>query len=627
MAEFRWKRGDGDFAVRVDLETIRGVFQKGVVVEPGCKALLIVDGAHVETLQAGEYNEGGIAARLKNFDLTRSATAILVDVGDVEMRFTLPGLMTRDPMQIDVESTLVVQVDEPLLFFTNVMKGRTALTREELERRFGVEIQNALQEAIGRRTVEELNTDLALKQQFELAVDEHLKRTFSRAGFGFVQFRTIAYRYQGFDRIRGIREEVFLQVTEDEAKLAGRKRLFDVFDRDELQTVFEETRKLERQVAQQRERARIIRELNPLFVDEQKSVDEMEKFLLEVEKGKLLRAEELADYKRTLQEAREDAAAARKFLIRRVDLERELQYEEMRLLGREELELRLFEARGRKVRAEFDLELAKDRERRAHAREQALKDHQAALDVQLLAARNDADRARIHREIQQGQIEVYKLYKETQLFLDVTRQREEMNLRLEEEERRLKVQWESKSREAQLQREMIEALSKASVEAVLATAGEAQARIIADLKQTEALKNLSEEQVLAWAATKNPELVRALEKKYEGLGKQEIELLYRNWMMDKDKGRDQLAKTMQEMFTKALETQRDVSVAATGANRPTVVTGGGLGGPTVIGGGISGTGIFRCTFCGADLQPHFKVCPICTRPVAGNPPPGPEKPA
>lgn len=632
MAEFRWKRAEGDFAVRVDLETIRGVFQKGVVVEPGCKALIIVDGALAETLQAGEYTEGGIAARLRNFDLTRSATAIIVDAGDVELTFDLPGLMTRDPMQIDVRADLVIQVDDPILFYTNVMKGRTALSRQELERRFGLEIQNSLQETIGQRTVEELNTDLSLKRQFELAVGQHLERTFARAGFGFVQFRTIDYRYRGFDGVRGIREDFYLQVTRDEAQLAGRKRLFDVHDRNELQAIFEDTRKLERQVVAQRERARLARELNPLTIDEQKSVEQMEQFLLEMEKGRALRAEELDEFKRVLREKREDAESARVFLLKRVDLQRELEYERVRLLGRSELELELLEAQGRLRQGQLDMELKEDDERRAHVRTQTLRDHQGALERELATTRTELEKRRIVAEIQRIGIEIKKLYDETKLATRVKRQLElgmaklkvrEEKIRLSLAHRRegMRIEEDAKDRRAERRVRIIREMAGASVEALIAVSGEEQGRMLADLKRLEVAKGLSEEQLLALAAEKNPALVTAFEKKFEGLGKEELELMYDRWMKDKDRAKDEMSRTMQEMFNKALDTQRDVSVAAAGASRPTVVTSGGVGGTTVVGG--VGAGTFRCTYCGAELVPGAKGCHMCLRPVAGTAPAGP----
>jgi len=309
-----------------------------------------------------------------------------------------------------------------------------------------------------------------------------------------------------------------------------------------------------------------------------------------------------------------------------VDLERELQYEEMRLVGREELELKVVEARGRKERALLDLEMARDRERRVHDREQKIKDREAELQQQLLAAQNEAKRAEISREIQKGQVEVYKFYKETKLSLELREKRENTLLVIEEEERRMRMRLEEREREQKLKLDMVAALSNASIEAVLASSGPEQAKIIADLKQTETLKGMSEEQILAWAASKDARLVTALEKKYAGVEKQELEFLYRRWMEDKDKTRDQMTKTMQEMFNKALETQRDVSVAATGANRPTVITGaGGMG--AVVTGMVPGQGAYRCTKCGAEVPVHHKFCGACGCPVSGTVPPASGNPA
>jgi hypothetical protein len=458
-----------------------------------------------------------------------------------------------------------------------------------------------------------------------------------------VQFRTVTYRYRGLDQIRGIREDGFLQLTEDEARLTNRKRLFDVYDRDQLQQIYEDTRKGERDIKAQGERARIARELNPLLMDEVKSTEQLDQFLLEVEKGKLLRVEEIRAFRLTLEEKKDDADLARAFLLKRVDLEREFQYEEMRLLGRGDLELRVARQRKEIRLAEVEIELKEDEEVRSHAREQAMRDHQAGLEREMATAATDLRKRQIAAEIQKIGMEMYRLHKETTLALGVKKQLElnVAKLRVRDERMRqdlaakretVKIEEDAKDRRAERRLRMIREMAGASVEALIAVSPDKQAQMLADLKRLDMAKGLTEEQLLALAAEKNPSLVTAFEKKFEGMSRGDLERLYERWMQDKDQARTEQTETMERMFNKALETQRDVGVAAAGASRQTIVTGSGggpgpwpAGGPTIIGGptvvspGVGGaTGMFRCTYCGAELRTGDRFCGGCGKAVAGD---------
>lgn len=63
------------------------------------------------------------------------------------------------------------------------------------------------------------------------------------------------------------------------------------------------------------------------------------------------------------------------------------------------------------------------------------------------------------------------------------------------------------------------------------------------------------------------ELAKAFQEKFKGLSAEKQEALYKEMIADKDKS----TKIMQEMFNKALDTQRDVSVAAAQSGQPNVV--------------------------------------------------------
>lgn len=88
-----------------------------------------------------------------------------------------------DPLGIDVSCTFVLQVDNPIFFFNNVMKGRDNYPVIDLRQSLYDELHNVMNEIIGKKSVGDLNWDLALKKQFEVAAENHLRTTFQRSGF------------------------------------------------------------------------------------------------------------------------------------------------------------------------------------------------------------------------------------------------------------------------------------------------------------------------------------------------------------------------------------------------------------------------------------------------------------
>ena len=83
----------------------------------------------------------------------------------------------------------------------------------------------------------------------------------------------------------------------------------------------------------------------------------------------------------------------------------------------------------------------------------------------------------------------------------------------------------------------------------------------------EDINNLSDDVGMIVAVEDSPALAKAFEEKFKSLSAEKQEQLYKEMIADKDKS----TKIMQEMFNKALETQRDVSVAAAQGVTPNVV--------------------------------------------------------
>ncbi len=686
-----WQRNVDDFATRVETADLPGLLKKNLIVEHGTKALLFINGAYAETLTGGMYDMGGLISKLKKFEPYRSCTAILIDAGDMEFKFTINGVYTKDPLGIDVSCTFVLQVDNPIFFFNNVMKGRDNYPVIDLRQSLYDELHNVMNEIIGKKSVGDLNWDLALKKQFEVAAENHLRTTFQRSGFNLIQFRTIDYRFGRYDEVRGINEETFLMISEEDARLSRRKRLFDVYNENQLQDIFEDTQKtdlyrkrsavkIDQAKAEAAENiglknvgadmeidewelaARTRRRMKEHLLDKTKTDEDIEKYLLEIEKGKLLREDEIEVLKRNLNEKNVDHDIRREQMIKKLeleqtlelrrietigeadlkmlDLEKELTFEGKRLMGKEGIEKDILLLQLQKNELRLNAELMELEKKAAASRRQHLDDEMQRLKLAREQFTTDADKKKIDLELEklETDMSLEALTKVKKIKRDDEYERQKMELEKEEKKIDLELKrlkeihaQELAKIKAQSDAELakIEVLSKASVEAVISMSGVEQAQIIAGLKETEAMKGMSEEQILAMMSAKSPEVAKAFQEKYKGMSKEEYERLYKMMIEEKDKSKDEMSKLFGEFMarnerehTQALKTAQEIAIGVSQSGRPM--------GPQVVyppqaqpgayyqpGVGITVPGVVICANCRTQVTPQAGVgfCPNCGRSV------------
>ena len=601
VSRHRWARGPGDFATRIEVEDLKGLFKKELIVEEGTTALLFSEGKLTGTLASGSYDFAGAVKVVLGLDKIKSATVLLVDAGDLELDFDVKGRFTKDPVKVDVKLMTIVNLENPAFFYRNVMKGRKSYSLHDLRSSIYDEVKDALQEVIGECTVEELSSNLDLKRSFELKLAGHLKTTFQLNGFEFVQVRTIQYTLGEYEKIRDIRQKVFLQVSEKEAELEGKTRLFDVLKREDVQVLVEETARVEQYEKRLDLWSRMRRAVGSDRMDEVRSEDELEAFLHEIDKSKLIRAEEMGELKRSFSEKVEDHDVARAHLLEKLEIEQKIERERIEALAREELEEEVLEVKLRRRRAELEAEVAEKRIKEAAKREEAIKDRQAELQLRLEKAKTEVEIRELEREQDRLDHELGLATLEKMKAIKLKEQREKMLLDLEMEQKRVEIESLKKDKEQDREIAKVKALSDVSLEALIATSGPEQAAMLAELRKTEQLKDMTEEQILALAAEKSPEVAKAFQDKFKSMGGGKVESLYEKMLEEKDKA----AVMMKEVFEKAMDTQRDVSVAAASSA-------GGAGAARQEAEETKGKeAILLCPNCRAEVPAGDKHCSNC----------------
>jgi len=645
----RWARRTNDFATKVEVDDVEGFFKRGLIVEAGTKAIFFVNGAYSGILEPGRYDMGGLLQRIKNIFNYKTTTAVLVDTGDAELEFSFSGLPTRDPLRLQVECRLVVQMENPTQFFENMMKGRQNYSLSEMKTFLEVELQNCLQEFIGTKSVEELKTDLSFKQQMEQGVAQHLAATFSRKGISFVQVRVFNFRHPRTDAMTKQKEEYWLHSQELQTTLEG-----------EGSTIGLDRKLMDQEIAKQlmqlevyEERAKVFKRMQQAVssndMDQVKNEVDLEKFMQSVDKDRLLRAEDMRALTQDFAEKKEDRQTARKHLLQRLEIEQNADLARAQLAGKIGVQRTMSDAARAEEMAQLDHVLeAKQKDAAASqalewadikkqidirtaqvAAELKLRQQAAEVEGGISAQKRAAD---LKDKVDSKTADIQLDGMEAKSGLDILQQLKEIKAREAEQNlnrglRERETESEIKMREAAQQHQQdlarIQVLSTLSTEALIAAAPADRASMLAELKRTEGMKGLTEEQILAMAAEKNPEVAKAFQEKFKNASSADVAKAYERMLAMKDQGTADIkemsreyAKMMQEMYNRGMDTQRDTATAAARSFQPKpdniiVTSGSGVVHTTGSEGSTPGIRTIGCPQCHVQVEEGHKFCDTC----------------
>lgn len=570
---------------RLDLKDLPGIFHKTLEVSQGYRALLLVKERHDATLAPGRYTYGAGDAR--------GMAAVLLPEAEMPLDFSLHRALTRDPFPIDLDCHLAVQVEEPLLFYIQAAKGAVLFTREQLLALLHNEAEGVVRPFVSSHAVQEWQQDLGLKGQLELELSQHLSRSLSACGVRLARVSTVNYRCQAQDKIRGIMVDYALQVSQEEARLQGRKRLFEVLTQAELQSLIEDTTRTELLEKRTALWERLRRAVVADHMASVRSEQELEDFLRQVDREHLLKESEQEELKATLRQARDDKDRAYVFLLRRTEMERDHELKKLELAQRKDLAVEelAFEADLERRRLEgqwqlelqrMDFQLEKERRLAEFRRREETQARQAQEAAELAAAQTTATIADLRRQQLKTQVEDaigwYGQYKEVKekarlqtLLDDLEAQERQLGLSLRRQESELELRLREQRERHRQNLERIEALSHTSMEVLMAVSGPEQASLLAELARTRALAGCTPQQILAMQAQGNPQVTQALVEVTRALAATQQTEMYERLVAQVKEGAQasredyqRNAAIMAEMFHKALDTMKDTATAFAG---------------------------------------------------------------
>ncbi len=581
--------GDSTIARRVEPKEMQGLVTKTLVVNKGQQALLFKGGRLENTLTPGNHQMGNILV-----NRVRDTTVVLFKTGDLPLDLSIPRLLSNDPLPLVMDFRLIVSVNEPTFFFLNLMAGADAYTTDNLTSSLYPLVEEGCQAFTNLRSVQELGASGGSLRELGLSLTTDLDQPLTRWGLRLASCQAVNIRCEAWDDLAQARTEYFLEASNKEVGLEGRKRLFDVHQGIELQAMAEETAS----VAVVEKRAALWERIRQALLanakSEIKSQSELEDLIRRADRDRLLKENEHQSLISELTGAKEDHEKAREFLLRRVESEGTYELKKLDLshrfgLSEERLSLELASSR-QEMEGHWELELKRldlriERKRRLaqSQREQLNDDRERDNRNQIGDAATAATIADIERDQDDKDIRMALAWHDQynaqerndvrerqEAALEAERVRNDIELQVEETRLKMRLELEREQHNNDLAR--IDALSKVGIETLIAVSGSEQSQILGQLARTRSLSGCTPQQIMAMESHGNPQVIEALKEilmataaggqldQYERL----IDELKEADRTSREDNRNNLT-TLTEMFSSALDSVRDTAVAFSAA--------------------------------------------------------------
>ncbi|MBU4339433.1 MAG: zinc ribbon domain-containing protein, partial [Euryarchaeota archaeon] len=277
-----WTRQPADFARRFELEDIKGTFRKHITIEQGTKAIFLQGGKFLGELLPGNYDTGGLLHRIGDLNISEKATVIVLDGSDTRLNFKIGSLRTKEAFDAGVRGTITLNVENPILFFTNLMKSRDYISLGDLNEHFNEEMTNVVQAKIKQYSFDELYGNLAIKKEIQQDFEHHMRTTLNRLGMNLIHLPNFDYD-----------ESYWTEIIKRKGGVGKGGQIENIKD-DELEL-------------RNRERARAAGE----DINKLKNEDEIKKFIHELAKQGIIRDYDKIELQHILQENLQDLGMVR----------------------------------------------------------------------------------------------------------------------------------------------------------------------------------------------------------------------------------------------------------------------------------------------------------------------------
>ena len=216
-------------------------------------------------------------------------------------------------------------------FWRNLANGADSYHTSHLAAAMYALVEESCEAFVGSQTVRELSGPRDIGRELGLSLASHLEQPLSRWGLGLVSCQAVSIHCEAWDELSQARSDYSVATLEGQVDLEGRKRLFDVYQESQIQTIAEETAA----VVGVEKRLSLWERIRQVMLSnaqgEIRSQAELDDLVRRADKDRLLKEEDHQTLIGTMADAHEDHEKARTLVLRRVEAEAEYELQKLDL--------------------------------------------------------------------------------------------------------------------------------------------------------------------------------------------------------------------------------------------------------------------------------------------------------
>lgn len=339
-----------------DEELPRGWTKNSVTVKPGTVACAFVDSEFISEIPNGEYTFHGI--RQKWFSWKQgAATLLLIRSDSVQLPIDCLGLISADDVPLDIRIHVDVQIENPAVFFKNLMGPRKEFTTAELGDRLSPSVRQEVWAAVSELQIADLRNPSTKDLRGASALSKIATGVVSNISLVFKRYGLKVFGAEGlliqseemknhWEKVRQNNVEVLnaqlktkrlgQEVDTHKSRGALKSELREFKNENEITTLSNE---LQKQTA----RIPLMEELRDAAIsnkfDKAKSSEELKQLISAIDKQRLIRKEEMDQLAEGFDERKADREALRDHIITVLKINREQEVDALRIAVEHSLEL------------------------------------------------------------------------------------------------------------------------------------------------------------------------------------------------------------------------------------------------------------------------------------------------
>ncbi|MCD4674871.1 MAG: hypothetical protein K8S18_02610, partial [Desulfobacula sp.] len=520
---------------------------------------------------------------------------------------------------VDLGIELEFRCDKSSLFFVNIMKNKISFELDGFRPILWEQIKNALESCFKQYQFEDLNTGLQFKKELASHLESHLRITFERKGLDFVQVKAISFSQEILDKLK----QKATQRKFKRQEIKGDREDVDI-KAEQMDVDIEKTGKLGNKeidhnlvkVQLLQKRVDVLKGIQKADVEKIKTKEDFRKFQQEVDREKVLDETEWKEFEREILWKDEDQQRDRSFFVKKVELqqdhdikrltllnnknltidEKKTKYEilDLELIKELELELKKIEGLAKVQVAQAEVEIQtkkikqigdKETQLQVQLKNLEMEKNDVAQDIELAVDKGKAQLKLKTLDLEYDKLEfdfamavrekkdAQDLKKQAELdVLDAKRKNSDLELKLSEAAAKHNQELEIKSEDARIERERMEVLAGLNIEQLISISGQSQSAFLADLAQSQTLKGLGADEIMAM---KNPAAFKeALVERAKNSNNDEMKVFYERIINLTEASSEKVANAHKESADRAermarsqQETAKEAFMALSGQNR------------------------------------------------------------